>query len=255
MHYPFADKPDEELARAARDGDDGARARLLDIYDDILFTCAVRLLGDPELAEAALRDGFTRWFRGLRRSGAPHGVRGSMYRMALAASRAAGKGSRPRIGESPRAAAERDEELKSSGAQVAPPDRRAQLQWILSAVPARSRELLVLIDVMGLTEEQAAFVLSVKRSDIPAALDRASRGLVGAYMKYGPPHGPGTQVSAAALRAELRAMGWETAPWHLSGSLHQALRDRRDPARSRRRALLLAGLVFVAALVFLWMLL
>jgi RNA polymerase sigma-70 factor (ECF subfamily) len=252
MRYPFADKPDDELARAAQGGDEDARERLLDSYHDVLFTLVVRLVGDRERAEAALTRGFTAWFRSLQRASLPRGVRGSLYRMALRAARKSSREIPHDASCSPRAAAALDEELKESGASIGPPDRHAQLQWILAAVPVPSRELIVLLDVMGVTEEQAAFLLGITPAHLPAALERAGRHLLETYAAYGPPHDAPEKVTAATLREEIRGMGWEAAPWHMRSSLRQALRDRRDPVLQRRRTIALVALIVVATAIFLW---
>lgn len=252
MNYPFADKPDDDLARQARDGDEAARERLLDSYIDVLFTFVVRLTGDSERGAEALRDGFAGWFRALRRSAAPQGVRGSMYRMALAAARAAGRGLRPNPAHSPRAAEEQAAELKATGARVEGADRAAQLQWVLAAVPARSREVLVMADIMGMSDEQTAFILGIKPSAVAGARTLASRELLETYTRYGPVHKPGSGPEESKLRAELRAIGWDTAPWHFKAAVRQALRDRRDPVDRRLWKMLLIGLVLLLTLLFLW---
>ncbi|MBP1655060.1 MAG: polymerase sigma factor [Bacteroidetes bacterium] len=255
MIYPFADVPDEDLARAARGGDEIARDRLLDEYKDVLFTCVVRLTGDRELAETALVRGFVRWFRGLGGKKPPHGIRGAMYRLALDVARDACKGRRPDVSCSPKAAAEQAEELKACGASVGQADRPSQLQWVLAAVPTRSREVLVLIDVMGLTDEQAAFLLGIKPAEFPAVLSRATQEFLKTYQAYGPRPDPRTATDGPKLRKELRGMGWESAPWHFAVSVRQALRDRRQQARGRSRTLLILGVVLVAALIILWLVL
>jgi DNA-directed RNA polymerase specialized sigma24 family protein len=255
MIYPFADKPDEDLARAAREGDEAARDGLLEAYKDVLFTCVVRLTGDRERAESALLPGFVRWFRGLGRSTPSHGIRGSMYRMALAVARTACKGRRPDMANSPKAIAAQSAELKASGARVEPGDRSSQLQWVLSTVPVRSREVLVLLEVMGLTAEQAAFILGIKTVEVPAALARASRDFLEAYEACGPPHDPRTAIGEPKLRTELRAMGWESAPWHFPVSVRQSLRDRRPRFLRHRRTLALLAVVLVVALIVLWVVL
>jgi RNA polymerase sigma-70 factor, ECF subfamily len=255
MIYPFADVPDEDLARAAREGDEVARDRLLDEYKDVLFTCVVRLTGDRERAESALVEGFVTWFRGLGRTKPSHGIRGAMYRMALDAARDACKGWRPDMAHSPKAAAEQAEELKACGAKIDPADRSSQLQWVLAAVPTRLREVLVLFEVMGLTNEQTAFILGIKPAEFPDALARASREFLKAHQMYGPPLDPRRATDESKLREELRGMGWESAPWHLTVSVRQALRDRRRLSRGRSRTLLILGVVLLAALIILWLIL
>jgi len=255
MIYPFADVPDEDLARAAREGDEAARDRLLDEYKDVLFTCVVRLTGDRELAETALVRGFVTWFRRLGRTKPPHGIRGAMYRLALDVSRDACKGRRPDMARSPKAAAEEAEELKACGASIGRADRSSQLQWVLAAVPTRSREVLVLIDVMGLTDEQAAFILGIRPAEFPAALARASQEFLKTHQAYGPRLDPGAATDGSKLRKELRGMGWESAPWHFAVSVRQALRDRRQQSRGRGRTLLMLGVVLAVALIILWLIL
>ena len=254
MTYPFADKPDLDMARAALEGDDAARDRLIDTYKDVLFTCVLRLTGDAERAESALVHGLSGWFHDVRRVLASHGVRGSLYRMALREARKASKEVRPDAMQSPKAVAEQSAELTASGATVEPFDRSSQLQWVLMTLPFRSRELLVLIDVMGMTDEQAAFVLGMRPSDLPGALARAARDLLDAYEKYGPPHPPSSVIQESKLRSDLRAMGWGPAPWHLSSSVRQALLQDRGRGR-RRTTVAVVALILLAVLVILWVLL
>jgi DNA-directed RNA polymerase specialized sigma24 family protein len=254
MASPFEDSADVDLAKAARGGDEAARDRLLEAYRDALFTCVVRIAGDRRRSEAALRDGFVDWVRALNKSLPSSGIRVSLYRMAVRAGRKALTGRGPGQGASPRVLAELAAELRSCGAEVPPRDRSSELQWLLRILSARSRELLVLIEVMGLSDDQAGVILGMKPAAVPEALQRATDELSRADKDHGVP-APTGETASANPRAELHLLGWETAPWHFSPSLQQAILRDRDRRLRLRSKPLLVGVAVLLGLLLAWALL
>ncbi|MEJ5200780.1 MAG: sigma-70 family RNA polymerase sigma factor [Anaerolineales bacterium] len=74
---------EDELLRAARRFDRQALAEIYDCYSPVLYTYAMRLLGNPELAEECVADTFQRFLLALRAGGGPDGyLKAYLYRIA-----------------------------------------------------------------------------------------------------------------------------------------------------------------------------
>lgn len=75
--------PDEALLRLARQFDQAALAEIFDRYNNGLYYYAVRLLGDPDLAEDCAAETFSRLLRALRDGGGPtENLKAYLYRSA-----------------------------------------------------------------------------------------------------------------------------------------------------------------------------
>ncbi|HSR21607.1 MAG TPA: sigma-70 family RNA polymerase sigma factor [Anaerolineales bacterium] len=75
--------PEQELLRLARCFDQGALTELYDRHSNGLYYYALRLLGDPLLAEDCAAETFTRLLRALRNGGGPtENLKAYLYRAA-----------------------------------------------------------------------------------------------------------------------------------------------------------------------------
>ena len=75
--------PDDALLRLARKFDQTALAELYDRYNNGLYYYAMRLLGDPALAEDCAAETFSRLLRALRDGGGPtENLKAYLYRSA-----------------------------------------------------------------------------------------------------------------------------------------------------------------------------
>lgn len=74
---------EDELLRAAKRFDRQALADIYDRYSTVLYAYAMRLLGNPELAEECVADTFQRFLFALRAGGGPDGyLKAYLYRIA-----------------------------------------------------------------------------------------------------------------------------------------------------------------------------
>lgn len=74
---------EDELLRAAKRFDRQALAEIYDCYSPVLYAYAMRLLGNPELAEECVADTFQRFLLALRAGGGPEGyLKAYLYRIA-----------------------------------------------------------------------------------------------------------------------------------------------------------------------------
>jgi len=77
------DLPDEALLRLARCFDQTALAKVYDLYNNGIYYYAMRLLGDPSLAEDCAAETFSRLLRALRNGGGPtDNLKAYLYRSA-----------------------------------------------------------------------------------------------------------------------------------------------------------------------------
>ena len=77
-----ADDPSPAVVKAARRGDHGAFARLVDLYDDRLRALAFHLLGSREAMDEALQETYLNAYRGLPQFRGEAGVGTWLYRIA-----------------------------------------------------------------------------------------------------------------------------------------------------------------------------
>jgi len=74
---------EDELLHAARQFDRQALTEIYDRYSTALYAYAMRLLGNPELAEECVADTFQRFLLALRAGGGPDGyLKAYLYRIA-----------------------------------------------------------------------------------------------------------------------------------------------------------------------------
>lgn len=77
------EQDDQALLSGARRFDDQALGAIYDRYSPLVYRYALRMLGQPDLAEECVADTFTRFLQALRRGGGPSkAMKAYLYRMA-----------------------------------------------------------------------------------------------------------------------------------------------------------------------------
>jgi len=166
-----ASDPDASLVDAARTGDETAFAALVRRYQGLVFAVAHRLLGDRDAAEDITQETFIRAYLSLDR------FRGTNFRawVLLIAHNAALDYLRA-VRRHPHLPLERAPEQRSETGvtlQVEQQGLVAALEAALAALPLEQRTVVVLVDVEGLSYEEAAEVLGVPVGTVKSRLARA----------------------------------------------------------------------------------
>lgn len=188
-----------ELLAAARDGDEGAFARLVEPHRRELHAHCYRMLGSVHDAEDALQDALLRAWRGLSGLEQHGALRAWLYRIATntcldsigrrpkrvlpidhgpAADPAAGVGE-PLV-ETVWIEPYPDEALGVEDGYAAPEARYEQREAIelafiaaLQHLPPRQRAVLILREVLGYTAREVAATLETTTASVNSALQRA----------------------------------------------------------------------------------
>jgi RNA polymerase sigma factor (sigma-70 family) len=167
---------DGELVRLARDGDDGAYARLIERHRDVVFRSAYLVVRDAAEAEDAAQEAFVKAYHALGRFRIGEPFRPWILRIAAneARNRLRGRGRRERL-------ALRLVELGGAGDAAPSPDAavlaseaRRELLTALDALPDRERAVLIHRYLLDLTVEETARVLGLRQGTVKS---RTSRGL------------------------------------------------------------------------------
>ena len=168
---------DQELVRRSQDGDVGAFNVIVERYQGYVLNLSARILGNRTLAEDVTQEAFVSAYRAIGR------FRGGSLRAWLL--RIAQNGSLDVLRSSRRRPADSlDEALLNSGFQVAsggePPEQSAlrhelgaEIQRAILSLPEDQRATLVLIDVQGLSYEEAAEATGGSRGTVKSRLSRA----------------------------------------------------------------------------------
>lgn len=173
---------DEELARAASQGDLESFNALVDRHQDQAYGIALRMLRQPQAAEDAVQDAFLNAYRGIAR------YRGGSFRSwllrivmnscydAIRRSRR-----RPSVSLEERAGEGKGEDVPWEPAEPGPgPEElaiRKEQQRVLSALllelPPQQRAVLVLTDVQGLSYEEVSGATGEPLGTVKSRLSRA----------------------------------------------------------------------------------
>lgn len=162
-----------DLVTRARDGDQAAFGALVRIHQHRVFTLAVRLVGNRELAADVAQEAFVRAWRGMPRFRADSSFSTWLYRItvntAWTARRRARRAATVPLDEGP--------EVADRGAtperEVARRELRGQLQDALAALRPAERTIVVMKDVYGWSHAQIAESLGVSVSVTKVRLHRA----------------------------------------------------------------------------------
>ena len=168
---------DAELVSRSQEGDLGAFNIIAERYRSQVFNVVARILGDPTSAEDVTQEAFISAYRAIGnfRGGI---LRAWLLRISVNASRDFLRASRRRPEDS------LDRSLLNPGFQVpsveASPEQQAlsgelaaEIQRAISSLPLDQRTVLVLIDVSGLSYEEAAEATGASLGTIKSRLSRA----------------------------------------------------------------------------------
>jgi RNA polymerase sigma factor (sigma-70 family) len=165
---------DAELARRAREGDDGAYEDLVRRYGQIAFRAAWLVTRDRGEAEDSAQEAFVKAYYALARFRPDAPFRPWLLRIVANEARNRARGSRRRRGLALRAAAVSagDAAPSPETAAVAVEDREALLA-ALDRLPRPDREVIGYRFLLGLSERETAEVLDVRVGTAKSRLSRA----------------------------------------------------------------------------------
>ena len=175
-HAPVEGRPleDAELARRAREGDDGAYEDLVKRYGQIAFRVAWLVTRDRSEAEDAAQEAFVKAYYALDRFRPDLPFRPWLLRIVANEARNRARSSRRRQGLALRAAAVSDGDAAPSPetAALAREDRDTLLAALNRLSPA-DREVIGHRYLIGLSESETADVLDVRVGTVKSRLSRA----------------------------------------------------------------------------------
>jgi RNA polymerase sigma-70 factor (ECF subfamily) len=184
---------EQTLIRAAQRGDLEAFNQLVLLYQDFLFRIALNILHDEDAAADAVQQALLSAFRNLQ------GFRGGSFRSWL--SRIVVNASYDGLRRDARARSlplevsnQDDEEMEPAAWLADPgptPEAQAETSELLQAIqtslqdlPEQYRLTLTLVDVEGLSYDEAAAALDVPKGTIKSRLARARNALRTALQRY-----------------------------------------------------------------------
>ena len=172
---------EQELVRAAAGGDTEAFERLVETYENKIYTLALRMSGSPDDAGDIAQEAFLAAWRGLPAFRGEAGFATWLYRLASNAAIDYLRRQRKQRGELSLA----DEELGLDAVDAGPgPQDAAEGEEVRSAVAAGlgalsegHRQVLVLRELQGLSYEEIAAVLAVDLGTVKSRISRVRSAL------------------------------------------------------------------------------
>ena len=172
---------EQELVRAAAGGDTEAFERLVETYENKIYTLALRMSGSPDDAGDIAQEAFLAAWRGLPAFRGEAGFATWLYRLASNAAIDYLRRQRKQRGE----LSLDDEELGLDAVDAGPgPQDAAEGEEVRSAVAAGlgalsegHRQVLVLRELEGLSYEEIAAVLAVDLGTMKSRISRARSAL------------------------------------------------------------------------------
>ncbi len=169
---------DEQLVARARQGDEDAFGELVQRHSRRVFTLLARLLGDRTAAEDVAQETFVRAWRGLASFRGEAKFSTWIHRIAV------NEANRMLAREARRELLPYEDVMQSvpdlsadvpAGAEGR--ERREQLEQFLAELPGHYRAAVVLRDVEGLTNEEAADLLGLDLRNFKSRLHRGRMAL------------------------------------------------------------------------------
>jgi RNA polymerase sigma-70 factor, ECF subfamily len=176
--YVHHDGEDAALVRRCLAGDTEAFSTIVERYQRVLFTVALRFLGDRDAAADAAQNAFVRAYERLDTFDPARRFFSWMYRIVINECLNAKRGARPSepIPETLAAGADPFELFEAA-------ERRRRVQGAILALPTEYREVIVLRHFAGLSYDETADALgvasSVVKSRLYTARQRLSQMLLG----------------------------------------------------------------------------
>lgn len=168
----FQQNDDAALVRRCLDGDAAAFETLVRRYQHVVYTIALRMLGDYEDARDATQNAFIKLYEKLDRYDPAYRFFSWMYRIAVNEclnTRRARQPDRCEVGES--------SGLVSPADAVETAERHRDLRDALLALPAASREVIVLRHFAGLSYQELSAAIGVPVKTVKSRLHAARHQL------------------------------------------------------------------------------
>ena len=161
---------DRQLIERVLTGDMTAARLLYDAHVGAVHRLAMRMTGDPELAQEATQDAFVRAFRALKDFRGDAALGTWLHRIALSAIGTAIR-SRKRWGA--RRAEIEEADAVEVGTREAEPDLKVRLHEAIDALPEKHKTVFVLYDVEGHTHPEIGEMLGIPTGTSKARLSEA----------------------------------------------------------------------------------
>ena len=182
-------QPDEpQLVDRSRDGDLSAFNAIVERYQSQVYNVSARILGDRHLAEDVAQETFIKAHRSINgfRGGS---LRAWLLRIASNLSLDATRSRKRRPTESLEAASERPGFSVPSGApgpeqETLQGELREAIQNCITSLPDDQRAVIVLVDVQGLSYDEAAEAIGSAVGTVKSRLARGRRRLRDALMEH-----------------------------------------------------------------------
>jgi RNA polymerase sigma-70 factor (ECF subfamily) len=165
--------PEQDLVRAARDGDLDAFGALVAPHAQVLFRLACHVTADPTEADDAVQEGLIRAHGALDRFRVGEPLRPWLLRIVYneARSRVRARGRRTRLLERLHVRPERH--APDPVLEVLANETRDEVARVLADLRADDREVIVMRYFLGLDEAEMAATLGCARGTVKSRLSRA----------------------------------------------------------------------------------
>jgi RNA polymerase sigma-70 factor, ECF subfamily len=171
VHSP-RDHEDEQAVARCLDGDTAAFAGLVERYERVLFSVALRMLGDTEDARDATQDAFIKVYQRLGDYRPEHRFFSWIYRILTNECLNALRARRPQEREIP------DLAITSGALEALELDeRRRAVQAAITALPRDYRDVLILRHFAELSYEEVADTLAIPVKTVKSRLYTARQRL------------------------------------------------------------------------------
>jgi RNA polymerase sigma-70 factor (ECF subfamily) len=161
--------PDPRTLARAREGDLGAFEELVRAYQADVFRFAWHLTRDRTMAEDVTQDAFLRAFRFFKSYRGDSKFSSWLFRITRNCAMDSMRRQRSLVA--------RHERQGQVGAMFSDPVARAELDAALGAVSEEHREPFLLIEVFGLSYQEAADVLGIRVGTVKSRMHRARAAL------------------------------------------------------------------------------
>ena len=199
---------DEELVRAAAKGSAEAFGELVRLYENKVYTLALRMCGNPEDARDAAQEAFLSAWRGLPSFRGEAGFATWLYRLASNAAIDHLRRSRRQRGEVSLEDEAVAQTLAGGGPGPQEAAESAELQEAVSAAMGQlsdgHRQILVLREMQSLSYEEISQVLELDLGTVKSRISRARNALRKIMLESGNLSGylPSKQTEASGKRRD-----------------------------------------------------
>ena len=176
-------REEQELVLRARRGDERAYGKLVRAHEEIAFRVAYLITRNAADAEEAAQDGFVKAWRALGRFRTSEPLRPWLLRIVANEARNRRRSAGRREHLALRAAASSGEAAPSPEEAAVGADERRRLLAALDELPEQARLVLACRYLLGLSEDETAAALGVRRGTVKS---RSARALERLREGYGP---------------------------------------------------------------------